>query len=88
MKDAVGLRELRQQAYELVRRAENGEEILVTVAGRPAARLDPVGRRRWRTGHEIAPFIRIPTDGSWPKEHAERSEILDDAVSDPWARRE
>lgn len=56
MKDSVGLRELRQQASELVRRAEGGEEILVTVAGRPAARLGPFGRKRWRTGREIAPF--------------------------------
>lgn len=88
MRDTVGLRELRQQASELVRRAEDGEEILVTVAGRPAARLGPVSRKRWRTGHEIAPFLRTPTDDTWLDEHAERSESMDDAVSDPWVSRE
>ncbi|MGD9703554.1 MAG: type II toxin-antitoxin system Phd/YefM family antitoxin, partial [Acidimicrobiia bacterium] len=31
---SVGLRELRQDASELVRRVENGEEIEITVAGR------------------------------------------------------
>jgi prevent-host-death family protein len=35
----VGLRELRQPASELVRRVEAGEEITITVAGRPSARL-------------------------------------------------
>lgn len=88
MNDSVGLRELRQQASELVRRAEDGEEIVVTVAGRPAARLVPVGHRRWRTGREIASFITVPTDPDWPAEHASRSEYLDDAVTDPWADRE
>jgi prevent-host-death family protein len=37
----VGLRELRQDASRLVRRAEAGELIEVTVQGRPAARLVP-----------------------------------------------
>lgn len=86
VKETVGLRELRQQASELVRRAEAGEEILVSVAGRPAARLGPIDRKRWRTGREIAPMMVTPTDEAWGNEHAERSEILDDAVSDPWAR--
>ena len=39
--EAVGLRELRQNASELVRRLEEGEEIVITVAGRPGARLVP-----------------------------------------------
>lgn len=86
MSEAVGLRELRQQASELVRRAEDGEEILVTVAGRPAARLGPIGRKRWRSGREIAPFLGSPTDAAWREEHAERSDMLDDAVRDPWER--
>ncbi|MGH3544366.1 MAG: type II toxin-antitoxin system Phd/YefM family antitoxin, partial [Mycobacteriales bacterium] len=37
--NVVGLRELRQQASELVRRVGDGEEITITVAGRPSARL-------------------------------------------------
>ena len=42
MIDTVGVRELRQQASELIRRAEAGEEIIVAVSGRPAARLVPL----------------------------------------------
>ncbi|MEM8903466.1 MAG: type II toxin-antitoxin system prevent-host-death family antitoxin [Actinomycetota bacterium] len=38
----VGIRELRNQVAAVVRRAEGGERIVVTVDGRPAARLVPV----------------------------------------------
>lgn len=85
MSDTVGLREMRQQASELVRRVEDGEEIIVTVAGRPAARLVPVRRLRWRKGHEIAQIFDVPTDPAWSAEHANRSD-LDELARDPWAR--
>ncbi len=48
----IGLREVRQNASELVRRAQAGERLTITVSGRPAASLGPVdlgflgGRRR------------------------------------------
>lgn len=38
----VGIRELRNQVAAVVRRAEGGERIVVTVDGRPAARLVPL----------------------------------------------
>lgn len=76
---------MRQQASELVRRVEDGEEIIVTVAGRPAARLVPIRRRRWRKGHEIAKVFDVPTDPAWSAEHADRSD-LDEFPRDPWAR--
>ncbi|GAA4191770.1 hypothetical protein GCM10022288_23110 [Gryllotalpicola kribbensis] len=41
---SVGIRELRQNASEVVRRVEDGEEIDVTVNGRLAARLVPPPR--------------------------------------------
>ena len=44
--DEVGLREMRQNASDLVRRAEAGERLTITVAGRPAAVLGPVTPRR------------------------------------------
>lgn len=86
MSDHVGLREMRQGASELVRRVENGEEIIVTVSGRPAARLVPIGRRRWRNGQEIGYLFGGPTDPAWPAEHAARSETFQDALRDPWIR--
>ena len=44
--DAIGLRELRQNASELIRRVEAGDSLTVTVAGRPAALLVPAALAR------------------------------------------
>ncbi|MET0920909.1 MAG: type II toxin-antitoxin system prevent-host-death family antitoxin [Acidimicrobiia bacterium] len=84
MSDPVGIREVRQHASELVRRVEAGEEIVVTVSGRPAARLVPIRRMRWRKGREIQRVFDTPTDPAWAQEHADRSEVLTDAPEDPW----
>lgn len=43
-------KELRNNVGEVLRRAEAGEEITITVAGRPVAQLGPTGRRRWVSG--------------------------------------
>jgi prevent-host-death family protein len=77
----VGLRELRQDASDLVRRVEDGEEIVITVAGRPAARLVPAAPRTWRTWDGVAHVFGGPADADWP---ADRNEIAD-GVRDPWA---
>lgn len=76
----VGLRELRQNASELVRRVESGEEIEITVAGRPGARLVPVRPRVWRTYDEIAGLFAGRPDTDW---QADREQI-DQALRDPW----
>ena len=39
----IGVRELRADLAQMVRRAGAGEEIVVTVGGRPLARLGPLG---------------------------------------------
>ena len=38
----VGVRELRNQVAAVLRRAENGDRVLVTVDGRPVAQLGPI----------------------------------------------
>jgi prevent-host-death family protein len=76
----IGLRELRQQASELVRRAEGGESITVTVSGRPAARLVPAERNVWRRYSEIAELFAGPGDPEW----AQDRHLLDAAPRDPW----
>jgi prevent-host-death family protein len=46
----IGLRELRQQASEIIRRVEDGEAVPVTASGRSAARLvrvDGLPHDRW-----------------------------------------
>jgi prevent-host-death family protein len=64
----VGLRELRQRASELIRRVEAGEEITITVAGRPSARLVPVSPRAWRQWSEVAELFHGPDDPKWVKD--------------------
>lgn len=80
---SVGLRELRQQASELVRRVEGGEEITVTVAGRPSARLVGVAPRQWRTWGEIAELFSGRDDPDW----AEDRERIRSTFTDPWESR-
>lgn len=79
----VGLREMRQHASDLVRRAQAGEQVTITVAGRPAAVLGPVNSRAWRQWADVAAIFATPTDPTWGQD----SGLLDDAVIDPWASR-
>ena len=79
----VGLRELRQGASALVRRAEAGEDITVTVAGRPSVRLVPVRRDHWRSWADVAELFDGPGDPEW----AGTRVLVDDATVDPWDRR-
>jgi prevent-host-death family protein len=77
----VGLRELRQNASELVRRAEAGEELTITVAGRPAARLVPPALRAWRSYREVAELFRGPADPDWDADR----DLIDQQLDGPWA---
>lgn len=43
--DEVALRELRNHTSDVLHRVEAGEELTVTVSGRPVARLVPLPRR-------------------------------------------
>ncbi|WP_079615874.1 type II toxin-antitoxin system Phd/YefM family antitoxin [Mycobacteroides abscessus] len=81
--EKVGLRELRQNASDLVRRAAEGEEITITVAGRPGARLVPAMPRAWRRWPDIAELFDGPADTAWD---VDRDEIIHD-IRDPWATR-
>ena len=81
--ESVGLRELRQNASDLVRRAEGGEEIIITVAGRPGARLVAATPRTWRRWGDVSDLFRGPADPDWD---ADRDEVAH-GVHDPWASR-
>jgi prevent-host-death family protein len=76
----IGLRELRQNASDLVRRAEAGEEIEITVSGRPSARLVPIRPRAWRSYDEIADLFAGRPDPDWAKDR----ELIDQTLRDPW----
>jgi prevent-host-death family protein len=71
---------MRQNASELVRRAQAGEYVTITVAGRPAALLGPITPRSWRTWDDIADVFSGPDDPDW---EADR-DYLDDTPRDPW----
>lgn len=79
----VGLRELRQDASDLVRRVEAGEEITITVSGRPSARLVPVRPTRWQPWSEVADLFSGPADADWEQD----MNLLDPDARDPWAAR-
>jgi prevent-host-death family protein len=76
----IGLRELRQQASELLRRVEGGEQVLITVAGRPSARLVPVSPRAWRSWSDVADIFDGPADPQWDTDRNR----LDGELQDPW----
>ena len=79
----VGLREMRQNASELVRRAESGERLTVTVSGRPAAILGPLTPASWRDWDDIASTFRGRVD---PELEADLRRV-DGILIDPWAER-
>lgn len=76
----VGLREMRQNASDLVRRAEAGEWLTITVSGRPAAVLGPVGPSAWRRWDEVADLFREPVDENWERDQR----LIDQRPVDPW----
>jgi prevent-host-death family protein len=78
----VGLRELRQDASELVRRVEAGVEMVIPVSGREAARLVPATPRSWRRWNEIADLFAGPADEAWASDR----ELVDGDLVDPWSR--
>jgi prevent-host-death family protein len=77
----VGLRELRQQASELVRRVEAGEEVTITVAGRPSVRLVRAAPRAWRPYSAIMELFDGPADAEWA---ADREQVGHE-LRDPWS---
>jgi prevent-host-death family protein len=78
----VGLRDLRQNASALVRRVEAGESVVVTVSGRPAARLVPIGGRQWQRWERVADVL----GGPGAPDLAEDLAAIDDSPRDPFAR--
>lgn len=56
----VGARDLRNDTAGLLRRVQAGEEVVITVHGRPVARLIPVhhARRRWLSRAELVDRLR------------------------------
>jgi prevent-host-death family protein len=73
-------KELRNNIGEVLRRAEAGEEITITVAGREVARLGPTGRRQWVGGRPLDAVWRTPA----PLTLATDLERFPAAIPDPF----
>jgi prevent-host-death family protein len=73
-------KELRNNIGEVLRRAEAGEEITITVAGREVARLGPTGRRQWVGGAPLQAVWQTPA----PQTLAVDLEQLPSAITDPF----
>jgi prevent-host-death family protein len=56
----IASRELRNDTAGVLRRVQAGDEVVVTVNGRPVARITPVreSRRRWLTRDEFVARLR------------------------------
>ena len=80
---SVGLPALRQDASELVRRVEGGEEIEITVSGRIAARMVPAGPKRWQRWDDIADAFAGRPDPDWERDR----DVIDQSVISPWEHR-
>jgi prevent-host-death family protein len=79
----MDLKESRQNAAELVRRARAGEEFTITVSGQPSARLVPAEPTHWRRWDEIAELFSASTDRDWQHDR----ELVGNDPRDPWANR-
>ncbi|MHC5795887.1 type II toxin-antitoxin system Phd/YefM family antitoxin [Lacisediminihabitans sp. FW035] len=82
--ESIGLRALRQDASEIVRRVEGGEEIEITVSGRIAARLVPAAPKRWLHWGDIAQAFTGPGDPDWNRDR----DLIDQSAMNPWERGE
>jgi prevent-host-death family protein len=70
-------------APHFVRRVEDGEEITITVAGRPGARLVPAAPRTWRRWADVRELFAGPADPAWDTDR----EAIAHEIQDPWAAR-
>jgi prevent-host-death family protein len=74
-------KELRNNVSEVLRRAEAGEELTITVAGRPVAQLGPARTRQWVSSAHLADLWTAPADPTLDGD----LEALGAEMVDPWA---
>ena len=79
----VGMRELRQNPAPVLRAVEGGEEVTVSVNGRPVARIVPLQTPAWVDGSRAQSVYRTSVDPEWEADFL--AARRDDAVDDPWS---
>lgn len=73
-------KQLHNNVAEVLRRAERGERLTVTVSGRAVVELGPLRARAWVPVAELADLWRLPADADL----VEGLRRLDAALGDPW----
>ena len=71
-------KELRNNVGGVLRRAEAGEQITITVAGRPVAQLGPTNARQWVGGQALRAVWRTPAPKTLDADLANFSASLGD----------
>lgn len=79
----IAQRVLRNESGRILREAEEGEQFVITVQGRPVALLSPYERRQWVSAGSVRELLATPTDTDLLDE-LRRSEP--EALVDPWER--
>lgn len=75
--------ELRNDVSKVLRRAEGGEQIVVTVSGRPVASLGPIRDRQWVRTDDLGDLATVAPDPNLRKD----LEGFEASLTDPWADR-
>ena len=73
-------KELRNHVGEVLRRAEAGEHITITVSGHPVAELGPIRARQWVSSSQLADLWSAPPDPTLDEDLAR----LGGELTDPW----
>ena len=79
-------RDLRNNVGEMLRRAEAGERLTVTVGGRPVAELGPLAQTRRLPGAEElrALLAETPVDRAWATDVERMRDQDRKNARDPW----
>jgi prevent-host-death family protein len=80
--ESVGMRELRQNPAPVLRAVEAGAEVMVSVNGRPVARIVPIESPAWVDGDRAARVYTAEVDKQWQADLAQARE--DERLVDPW----
>lgn len=74
----VNMHEAKTHLSKLVERVEGGEEIVISRAGKPAAKLVPVPRKtgKRKLGQWEGMGIELPSDEEWAEMKRENAELF------------
>jgi prevent-host-death family protein len=75
-------KELRNNVGQVLRRAESGERMTITVSGRPVAELGPVRTRQWVDAADLQELWSLPPDETLARDIT----ALGAGLRDPWAQ--